>query len=71
VKDPSESVNVFRNSQFPNLTEKKCRRIHEASLEILERVGARLFLDRAVDLLKKAGSCRKSFKNRAETGCPI
>lgn len=56
MKDPSESVNVFRNSQFPNLTEKKCRRIHEASLEILERVGARLFLDRAVDLLKKAGA---------------
>lgn len=56
VKDPSGPVNIFRKSQFPKLTEEKCRRIHDASLEILEQVGARLFLDAAVDLLKKAGA---------------
>jgi len=41
---------------FPRLTEDQCRRIHEASLEILDRVGVRLDLPEAVDLLKKAGA---------------
>ena len=41
---------------FPRLSEKQCRRMHEVSLEILERVGVRLYLDEAVDLLKKAGA---------------
>ena len=56
MKDPIGPTNIFEKYQFPNLTEDKCRRIHEASLEILERIGARLFLDQAVDLLKKAGA---------------
>ncbi len=30
--------------------------MYEASLEILERVGVRLYLDEAVELLKKAGA---------------
>ncbi len=34
----------------------KCQKIHEASLEILDRVGARLHLEDAVQLLKKAGA---------------
>jgi trimethylamine--corrinoid protein Co-methyltransferase len=34
----------------------KCEKIHEASLEILERIGAALHLDEAVQLLKKAGA---------------
>jgi len=41
---------------FPRLSEKQCRRMHEVSLEILERVGVRLYLDEAVGLLKKAGA---------------
>ena len=41
---------------FPRLTEDQCRSIHEASLEILDRVGVRLDLPEAVDLLKKAGA---------------
>lgn len=41
---------------FPRLTEEQCRRIHEASLEILERIGVRLFLEEAVQMLKKAGA---------------
>jgi len=41
---------------FPRLSEEKCRKIHEASLEILERIGVRLFLDEAVQLIKKAGA---------------
>lgn len=38
------------------LSEKNRQRIHEASLEILERTGARLFDQEAIDLLKKAGA---------------
>ncbi len=42
--------------RFPRLSEKECRRIHEASLEILERIGVRLFLEEALELIKKAGA---------------
>jgi trimethylamine---corrinoid protein Co-methyltransferase len=41
---------------FPRLSKKQFRRIHEASLEILERVGVRLYLAEAVEMLKKAGA---------------
>jgi trimethylamine--corrinoid protein Co-methyltransferase len=41
---------------FPSLSEGQFRRMHEASLEILERVGVRLYLAEAVELLKKAGA---------------
>ncbi len=40
---------------FPRLSEEQFRRLREASLEILERVGVRLHLDEAVELLRKAG----------------
>ena len=35
---------------------KKCEKIHAASLEILDRIGARLQLEEAIQLLKKAGA---------------
>ena len=41
---------------FPQLSEEQFRLMHEASLEILERVGARLYLEEAVELLRKAGA---------------
>jgi trimethylamine---corrinoid protein Co-methyltransferase len=41
---------------FPRLSEKDYRRMHEASLEILERIGVRLYLEEAVALIKKAGA---------------
>jgi len=41
---------------FPSLSEKQFRRMHEASLEILERVGVRLYLAEAVELIKRAGA---------------
>jgi len=41
---------------FPRLSEEQFRRLHEASLEILERVGVRLYLEEAVELLEKAGA---------------
>jgi trimethylamine--corrinoid protein Co-methyltransferase len=43
-------------SNFPRLTQEQARRMHEACLEILERVGVRLYLEEAVELLRKAGA---------------
>ena len=34
----------------------KCKKIHAASLELLDRVGARLHMEEAIQLLKKAGA---------------
>lgn len=41
---------------FPRLSENQFRQMREASLEILERVGVRLHLAEAVELLRKAGA---------------
>lgn len=41
---------------FPRLSEGQCRKIHEASLSILEGIGVRLDLKEAIDLLKRAGA---------------
>lgn len=46
----------FKGFSFPRLSEEQCRKIHEASLEILERVGVRLHLEEAVQLIKMAGA---------------
>jgi trimethylamine--corrinoid protein Co-methyltransferase len=54
--DPNEKQRVNQSFCFPRLSEKQLRRMYEASLEILERVGVRLYLDEAVQLLKKAGA---------------
>ncbi len=41
---------------FARLSEDQARRIHEASLEILERMGVRLHHPEAIDLLRRAGA---------------
>lgn len=46
----------LENFRFPRLSEQECRRMHEASLEILESIGVRLDLEDAVNMLKKAGA---------------
>ncbi len=42
--------------QFARLSEEQARRIHWASLEILERFGARLHHQEAIDLLRRGGA---------------
>ncbi len=54
--DPNQKEKSTGGFCFPRLSEKQCRRVHEASLEILERVGVRLYLDEAVRMLEKAGA---------------
>ena len=46
----------FGSMHFARLSEEQCRKMHWASLEMLERVGVRLYLQEAIDLLKKAGA---------------
>lgn len=54
------SINVneqeFRSAQFARLSQDQARKIHWASLEILERFGAKLHHAEAIDLLKKGGA---------------
>lgn len=45
-----------RRVEYRVLTENECRRIHEASLETLERTGCKVEAPEALDLLKRAGS---------------
>lgn len=48
---------------FRKLSDDQLRRIHEASLEILERTGVRLYHEEAVELLRRAG-CEVADGNR-------
>ncbi len=46
----------FASAQFARVAKDQARRIHWASLEILERFGAQLHYQEAIDLLKKGGA---------------
>ena len=46
----------YNSAQFARLAPDQARKIHWASLEVLERYGARLHHQEAVDLLKKGGA---------------
>ena len=46
----------FGSTQFGRLSPQQCEKLHNASLEILERTGVRLYEPEAVELLKKAGA---------------
>jgi len=47
---------AYRGFNFPRLSEEQCRKIHEASLSLLEGMGVRLELEEAIAFLKKAGA---------------
>jgi len=51
-----KTKNFLKKVGFPRLTENQCQKLHETSLEILNRVGVRLDLQEAVNLLKKGGA---------------
>ena len=46
----------FESVQYRRLSDEQCEKVHCASLEILERTGAVLFDQKAIDLLEKAGA---------------
>jgi trimethylamine--corrinoid protein Co-methyltransferase len=45
-----------KQSMFSRLSDEQCKTLHSASLEILERTGARLHHQPAVELLRRAGA---------------
>jgi trimethylamine---corrinoid protein Co-methyltransferase len=47
---------TFASPQVGRMSPEQCQRLHNASLEILSRTGVRLYLQEAVDLLKRAGA---------------
>ena len=46
----------FGSPHFGKLSPQQCEKLHNASLEILERTGVRLFEPEAVEMLRKAGA---------------
>lgn len=46
----------FAGAQYGRLSPEQCQQLHNASLEILARTGARLYDQEAIDLLEKAGA---------------
>ncbi len=49
-------ANSQTQPRFSRLTREQCERLHQASLQILERIGVRLFEPEAIELIKKAGA---------------
>ncbi len=47
---------ILGGAQYARLSPEQCQKLHNASLEILARTGARLYHQEAVDLLRKAGA---------------
>jgi trimethylamine--corrinoid protein Co-methyltransferase len=47
---------MYGGVQYSRLSAQQCQKLHNASLEILARTGARLFHQEAIDLLKNAGA---------------
>ncbi len=47
---------AYGGVQYARISPDQCQKIHNASLEILARTGARLYDQEAIDLLKKAGA---------------
>jgi trimethylamine--corrinoid protein Co-methyltransferase len=47
---------VWGGAQYSRLSGEQCQKLHNASLEILARTGARLYDAEALELLKRAGA---------------
>ncbi|HUV13956.1 MAG TPA: trimethylamine methyltransferase family protein, partial [Acidobacteriota bacterium] len=56
MRQNDQKESSLNGRPFPQHSTQDCRKISEASLEILERVGVRLHLEEAVQLLERAGA---------------
>jgi len=56
VADRTAVPSAPRSPRYDRLTPDQCQRLHEASLEILDRTGVRLLEPAAVELLRRAGA---------------
>ena len=46
----------FGSAHFRRMSDQQCRKVYDACLQVLERTGARVYSQEALDLLKKAGA---------------
>ncbi|MCL7453371.1 MAG: trimethylamine methyltransferase family protein [Anaerolineae bacterium] len=53
---PNANHTTIPGAAFRRLSDGQCRKLHEASLEILKRTGVRLHYQPAIDLLQEAGA---------------
>ncbi|MGD8491047.1 MAG: trimethylamine methyltransferase family protein, partial [Anaerolineae bacterium] len=56
MAQPTGNDKTQQHVHLERVSNEQCARLHWASLEILERVGVRLYHQEAVDLLRKAGA---------------
>ena len=52
----SVNESTFTSSHYTRLSSDQCRKLHWASLEVLERTGVHLYEPAAVELLRNAGA---------------
>lgn len=50
------NYNVNETLQFSVFTESQCQEIHNATLEVMENVGAIIYDEEAIEILKKGGA---------------
>lgn len=50
------SDRTFKRSQYARISPEQCRKLHWASLEVLERTGVRLFDPASVEIVRKSGA---------------
>lgn len=55
MKPESAKKELFFAPHFSYMSHRQCQKMHFAALEILERYGVRMYLEEAVDMMKKAG----------------
>ena len=56
MADINANFTHYPTAHFRRMSDDQCRRIHWASLEVMERTGVRLYLQDAIDLLRRAGA---------------
>jgi trimethylamine--corrinoid protein Co-methyltransferase len=52
----SSNDTTLGSAHFRRLSDQQCQKIYNACLQVLERTGARVYSQEALDLLKKAGA---------------
>ena len=55
MKYQRENLQLAEGLRCARLSTEQCRKIHDATLEVLERVGARLYNQEALDIMARAG----------------
>ena len=55
MKYQRENLQLAEGLRCARLSAEQCQKIHDATLEVMEQVGARLYSQEALDIMAKAG----------------